>query len=222
MPAVTAMLPQVGVRGVLLLYLDGSFAFSIRQQTVRDAGVFIGARLNDDEVDGLRRRDALAGALQTAYKFLSYRPRTEAEVRERLRKSRVPAAAADDVVHRLKEHRFLDDAAFAQQWSENRTVQRPRGRKLVQWELKQKGIAPELAEAVAGALDDTATAYRAGARRAQRLTAGDYPTFRKRLGDFLLRRGFSYDVSARTVERLWNERPSTAEAGSDGALDDQH
>ncbi len=220
MPAVTALVPQLGVRGVLLVYLDGSFAFSIRQQTVRDAGVFVGQRLSDDDVTALRASDMLAGALQTAYKFLSHRPHTEAEVKDRLRKSRVPAPVAEQVVLRLKELRFLDDAAFAQQWTENRTLQRPRARQVVKWELRQKGIDPEVADAVTGDLDDVATAYRAGARRVQRMTESDYPSFRKRLGGFLLRRGFSYDISTRTVDRLWNERPAAGEDGGHGGLDD--
>lgn len=220
MPTVTALVPQVGVKGAILLYLDGAFAFATTVGFVREAGLHAGKLLTAEESAGLEFHSAVFQHLQTAYRFLSYRPRTETEVRERLRRLRCPAPVADRVVERLIEQRFLDDAAFAQQWAEGRDARAPRSGRLVRWELRQKGIAPDLALAATAETDDAAAAMRAGERRAARLPALDHGAFRKRLGDFLLRRGFSYDVTNRTVERLWQQRAPTDGEARDGAPDD--
>jgi regulatory protein len=219
-PTVTALVPQVGVKGAILLYLDDAFAFATTKGFVREAGLHAGKLLTADETAELEFRASVFQHLQNAYRFLSFRPRTEAEVRGRLRRLRCPAPVADRVVERLIEQRFLDDAAFAQQWAEGRDARAPRSGKLVRWELRQKGIAPDLAVAATAATDDAGAALRAAERRAARLPVLDHAAFRKRLGDFLLRRGFSYDVTNRTVEHLWQQRATTDGEPSDGALDD--
>ncbi|MGB2854192.1 MAG: RecX family transcriptional regulator, partial [Dehalococcoidia bacterium] len=53
-------------------------------------------------------------------------------------------------------------------------------------------------------VDDEESAYRAARRKGHNL-GKDYETFRQKLGAFLGRRGFSYDVINRTIERLWQE-----------------
>ena len=206
MPTITALLPKVRRRYTLDLYLDGAFALSLHRTLAQEASLFVGRELSPEEATFLTEREGFRSALDAAYRFLAYRPRSEAEVRGRLRRRKVDPGLIEQAVAKLKDQRLIDDAAFAHQWTENRAGHSPRGRKLVRWELRQKGIESELADEATAELDDEAAAYQAAARRASRGTAGDYQTFRKRLSDFLLRRGFGYDVAARTVERLWRER----------------
>ncbi|MFQ5471869.1 MAG: regulatory protein RecX, partial [Dehalococcoidia bacterium] len=81
----------------------------------------------------------------------------------------------------------------------------PRGRRLLAAELRAKGVDVELADESASACDDADAAYRAGARRAWSLSKQDHESFRRRLGNFLLQRGFDFEMSSRTVSRLWAE-----------------
>ena len=62
-------------------------------------------------------------------------------------------------------------------------------------------------------IDDADSAYRAAQKKANSLLSTDYQDFRRRLGEYLKRRGFSYSVIIKTIEHLWQERekPQTAE-----------
>ena len=85
-----------------------------------------------------------------ALDFLAVRPRSEAEVRRRLREKGVPPEAIEAVVARLERARYLDDAEFARYWIAERARSRPRGARLLQQELRLKGVSPaRIAQALA-------------------------------------------------------------------------
>ena len=100
----------------------------------------------------------------------------------------------------------LDDDSFARFWQDNRNTFSPRSRALLRHELQRKGVPPELIETALAEVDDDDAAYRAARPRAARYAAADETEFRNRLGAYLKRRGFSYEVMEHTLERLWRER----------------
>jgi regulatory protein len=132
-------------------------------------------------------------AIDVALRYLAQRPRSEQEVRQRLRRAGVAEDAATGVLAQLREHGLVDDAAFAQYWLEQRQTFRPRGARLVRAELRQHGISTE---------ED---AYRAAQKRAAHLPTADERAFKQRLSQFLARRGFDWQVVSTVVERLWGE-----------------
>ena len=144
-------------------------------------------------------------ALGAGLRLLSYRPRSRDEVRQRLAR-RVTTEAVNQALARLTERGYLDDAAFARFWRENREAHRPRGALLIKQELLQRGVAREVAEAAIEGMDDGGNAYRAGLDRLRVMRGLDEATFHRRMGDYLRRRGFYYGVTQRTVQRLWKER----------------
>jgi regulatory protein len=113
---------------------------------------------------------------------------------------------------KLKEQGLVDDAAFARFWKDNRETFSPRSRRLTKMELKQKGLDGDIIEQVIGEIDDGESAYRAAVKRAPRLAGIDYQDFRRRLGAYLGRRGFSYGVIETTTERVWRELKDSAAA----------
>jgi len=146
-----------------------------------------------------------ARCLRAALRLLKYRPRSRKELEERLRRRGFSPEAIAQTVLRLAEEGVIDDREFARLWVESRRALNPRSRRLLEVELRGKGIAPEDAAAAVEGLDDEETAYRLGVKRARSLAAADYATFRRRLGSYLYRRGFSWSLIARTVDRLWRE-----------------
>src|SRR5579871_1682570 len=137
-----------------------------------------------------------ARALDTAVRFLAQRPRSEYEVRQRLRRAGADAAIVESVLAQLRHHRLVDDQAFAEYWVEQRQTFRPRGARLLRAELAQHGIARSGAEAATQPLEASAVedAYRAAAKRAVRLGALDEHAFATRLGQWLARRGFDWET----------------------------
>ncbi|MCI0832565.1 MAG: RecX family transcriptional regulator, partial [Chloroflexi bacterium] len=144
-------------------------------------------------------------AMTAALRLLSYRQRSEREMRDALRLRRIPEAIAGETLDRLRQLRLLDDQAFAEAWTESRQRNSPRGRRMLLAELAQKGIEREVAQASVAALDEEAAALRAGGKRARTLGGREFREFRRRLGDFLARRGFGYDVCEAAIKQLWAE-----------------
>lgn len=146
-------------------------------------------------------------ALDLALGYLAPRPRSQREVRQRLLHGGFTAGTADEVLAALARQGLVDDDAFARYWVEQRRQFRPRGARLLSLELRQHGVAADLAEASSQTVADDAEedAYRAARARARALRALDEATFKQRLGQFLARRGFGWDVITPTVRRLWQE-----------------
>ncbi len=84
------------------------------------------------------------------------RPRSESEVRRRLRLKAVPPHMIDAVVARLHRARYLDDAEFARYWLAERARTRPRGMRLLRGELRQKGVASALIDQAVADFEETA------------------------------------------------------------------
>ena len=148
-----------------------------------------------------RRADPMAIALR----FLASRSRSEAEVRRRLASRGVDAEAIAEVMERLRELGYVNDADFAAAVIRARTHSRARGRRLVAEELQSKGVSAGVAgRALASCYGDELEVARPVAeRRAQRLQGCGFTEFRQRLGAFLVRRGFEHATAESLVTELW-------------------
>ncbi|MDP2728496.1 MAG: regulatory protein RecX [Dehalococcoidia bacterium] len=148
---------------------------------------------------------AFQKALDAAFRFLSPRPRSILEVRQRLRRRGLEPEETEEVVAWLQEREFVDDMAFANFWIENRESFRPRARRMIEQELRQRGVNPQALEARLETVDEEASAARAAGKKAQSLASHNYATFTARIGGLLRRRGFSYEIVSRVTRRLWTE-----------------
>lgn len=201
MPTITAL--KRGRGRCILLFLDGAFAFALEREVA--AGLAVGAELSAAQIDRLQEHNLAQRCHGAALRLLSYRPRSRAELQQRLLRRGFPAETVTAELERLAGQGLVDDAAFARLWREAREDLSPRSARLIEGELRRKGVAPETAASATQGLDDDEAAYRAAAKKASRWASLDYLGFRRKAGDFLRRRGFSWGVVARTVGRLWQE-----------------
>jgi len=185
------------------VYLDGEFAFGLN---VLDAArLRKGQLLSDTDIQTLHERDEVVQAYDRAVAFLSYRPRSIAEVRQNLIEKKIDDPVIDAVIARLIEHGYVDDAAFTRFWISNRQEFRPSGVRALRFELRQKGVATEIIDEALAEIDATEAAYRAAKDKARRLRGNDKYTFRQKVGSLLARRGFDYDTARTVTDRLIEE-----------------
>ena len=210
MTQITAIRAGRGRQQRVNIFLDGKFAFSLEAELAAKEGLQIGQELASSQIEALAGSDRFHRCLNTAARYLSYRPRSESELRDRLQRRGFDADSIGVVIGRLKETGVVDDIAFARFWKENRETFSPRSQRLTKVELRQKGVAADVIDRIAGVVDDDNSAYRAALGKARSLSLSDYQGFRRRLGEYLKRRGFGYEVIHRTVERLWQERESSS------------
>jgi regulatory protein len=209
---VTALEAQAHDPQRVNVFLDGRFAFGLHAKVVADAGLRPGDVLSAAQVAGLLQRDDVQQALLQAFSYLSYRPRTEHELRRYLAQKGRPPETVDAVLARLAEYHYVDDQVFALNWVENRQRFRPRGARLLRAELAQKGVDRDtIDQAIADAgADERALALAAAEHKLAGLRAADYQEFGRKLGGFLLRRGFAPDVVWEVVRDLWKARDGQA------------
>lgn len=142
--------------------------------------------------------------LDSAHRFLSYRARSEAEVRRRLLRSFDPLLVNDTISY-LRSRGLLDDHAFARFWRQNRERFRPRSRSMIQLELLRLGVCRDIIDETLEGFDEATSAIQAGRKLIRRLHGVDLNTFRHKLDGYLKRRGFSYDVVSSAIQHLWLE-----------------
>ncbi|MEK7450999.1 MAG: regulatory protein RecX [Patescibacteria group bacterium] len=146
-----------------------------------------------------------------ALKFLSYRPRSEKEIRDKLFQKKASSEVIEKVIQKLKEQKFIDDEEFAKLWIESRNRSKPRSLRLIKLELKRKGITEEQIESgiknqESGIKTDLEQAKSLVEKRIKRLRSLDRQKIYEKLGRFLASKGFGWDTIKQSIDEVLNER----------------
>lgn len=202
---ITAITAQKRNTQRLNISLDGEYAFSLDRLTA--AWLKVGRKLSPEEIVSLQEKDEQEVAFNRALRYLSYRARSEAEMRKYLSDKGFSENVSQTVIDRLKDERLINDPRFAQDWIDNRVSFRPRSQTQLRFELRNKGLSEDLIEdALQEAdLDDIELACVAGKKLVGRYARLDWPDFRQKLGAALARRGFSYETVRSVTRQLWDE-----------------
>lgn len=203
MKKVTALKLQRKNKDRVNVYLDGEFAFGCAR--IVAAWLRTGQELSDEKIAELKAQDNVEVALQRALNFLSYRPRSEEEVRRNLIKHGYDEPIIEEILSRLRRGKLVDDENFADLWVENRSEFRPRGGRMLRQELRQKGINDQVINAVLTDLDEDELALKAARKKARRYRHLEWMDFRKKMSGFLARRGFNYGIISDVLPKVWEE-----------------
>ena len=219
MPKITGLKVQARNKNRVNVYLDDEFAFGLVK--IEAARLRLGQVLAAADVERLKQADSTETAYEKAIRFLGYRPRSEAEIRQYLKKQALTNERLGAVVERLKRAGLVDDAGFAGQWVENRAMFKPKAKRALRAELRAKGVAAKEIEAAVAGVDEAKAARQLAAARAPRLMRSSQKLskleFKRKLGEFLARRGFDYETISDAVERAWREHGG--ESNSDESED---
>ena len=184
--------------------------------------------------EGERSAPDPEAAMEIAARFLGSRPRTRWELERRLGRAAAEPEVIEATLDRLAALGYVDDAAFARWWAEQRDRHAPRGRRMVEAELRQHGVSRDVLEELRGgelaepALDREALpgtelerARVALDRHLRNRPFPPDPKARQRLGAFLVRRGFDPDTVRTTLRMASAEStPGGSTADPDGFPDE--
>lgn len=227
MPAgtITALRAQANDSQRVNIFIDGAFALGVSLTTLSKARLYVGKALTDEEFAQLEHAEQGSKAYQAALRLLEARPRSTAEIRDRLRRKEFAPEAIDHAVERLGELGLLDDRAFAKLWVENRQTYRPRGPAALRNELRRKGVDRALVDQVLSneALTGDPAAHAAELARSvvhKYAHADSRATFTRKLGGFLQRRGFDFETIRPIIDQLWSELEQRAEDDEQSEYDE--
>lgn len=185
------------------VYLDGAYAFSLN--SIDAAHLRKGQILTEAEIAALQSTDKIVQAVNHAAGFLSYRPRSQAEVRQNLTEKGFAPEVIEAAIARLETLGYVDDHAFTRFWIENRSSFKPISQRALRYELQQKGVSSAIINEMITEVDETAAAYSAAQTRLRRLRGSQQKDFRLKLREFLMRRGFSGSISSEVIAQLIEE-----------------
>ena len=155
-----------------------------------------------------------------ACRFLSYRPRSRKEIENKMREKKMSEETIEKVIKYLEENNYINDKEFAMNWIQYRLENRPRGRIFLEYELREKGIPHDLIEeSLDKVYKDEFNEYDIATKLAERKLMSfrshtirgnqmENHILKKRLFNYLLRKGFSYDIIDRVVFTLLEDEPT--------------
>lgn len=185
------------------VFIAGRFSFALSAELAFKHGLRPGFEIDAALLGQLLSEDGEAKALTTALNYLSFRPRSRAEVQNRLERDEWSPSVIEAVLSRLESQKLVDETQFAALWIESRSRSKPRGARLLKQELRQKGVERETVEA---ALPDAETelenAVVALEKLERKLAPFEGREREKKAIEMLARRGFGFGTVKAALRRI--------------------
>jgi regulatory protein len=190
--------------------VDGAKAFELNADVLVKLGLRVGDELTEKDIERIMVEEARFRAQRLAVNYLSYRPRSSREVARHLTRKGYGKELARAVAQNLEKAGLINDAEFAAMFVRDRIKRRPMGRAMLRRALQEKGIAPQVVEQVLNRALSDETQQEAARELASKRLRLHQSTFakldaahkKKRLLEYLLRRGFSNDIAIKTVRAV--------------------
>lgn len=204
---ITDLSPQKNNPKRFNLFLDGKFALGLDVQTVVEQKLKIGKTLTEEEWQQLKEKVEELTIFDNSLNFLSYRPRSEKEVRDHFKKKKIIGAYVDRAIVKLKRLNFLDDEKFSLWWIEQRNNFRPKGKRALEMELMQKGVEKETIKKI---LEDENNAHKdkdtclilATKWLTKKQVNLNLPEQKQKLFRYLASRGFDFEQVSQAIDTL--------------------
>ena len=189
------------------IFLDDTFFCGVPQELLSKLDLYKGKEVDEDEIRKLIEEKECAEAKQKVLRLFNRRVYSEQEIRVKLEKKGYEETTIEKVVEELKETSLISDYSFAKAFVSDRLRLNPKGSFQISYELKKKGVNQTIIDrvfseenVVEGNFD---RALEVARRRLEILkNIRDKKTRKRRLYNFLLRRGFSYEVIKKVFDEL--------------------
>lgn len=185
------------------VYIDDKFSFGMSLETLFKYGIKKDKEISDDDLRKLKDESRDEKTYGKVLRFSTIRPRSEREIKLWFRRKGVSQDLQNDLFNRLKKLGFADDSMFASWWIEQRNQFRPKSKKALFLELRQKGIEKDLINSILEEKSDVSEidlAKGAAAKKMRRVASLSQEDARKYLFGFLSRRGFSWEIARKAID----------------------
>ena len=201
MGVVTNIKPSKKTNGYHV-YVDGGYSFTVSDLEFSAHEITVGQDLTTAEIARYQKNHLESKAYTRALRYIGVRPRSVRETTDYL--LRVNAQGADEAIERLIAAGLLNDLAFAQVWIRDRQAMKPKSRRVLVQELRQKGVESSAIDEALSEVDpdDQIRAIEKVIEKKRRLSRFET---KEKLIRYLLGQGFEYDLVKQATMSLENE-----------------
>ncbi len=208
MPVITAVTPSLRREGRFDIVVEGKSVGALSLDAIERLRLHVGTEFDERLAESISNEATRLRTFDRALDMLAFRARATRELRTALLRKGEEAANVEAALERLASMGLLDDASYARQYAHGKIVGPGFSRRRLQAELAKRGVAREVADsAIEEALaeddvDGDAILERVARKKLRALAKVDAPTRRRRLYEFLARRGYDSDDIRRVMDRL--------------------
>lgn len=192
------------------VYLDHAFAFALSEEVFFKYPIHEGDELTESFINEVLLAEERTRAKAKALQFLSHHALSVKQLWEKLLAKDFSEWTIRHVVEDLVRVGLLNDEAFAFSYVRSRLQQRPCAKRLLKWELKNKGISEEEADRIVESAYGPESEEEVALKLALKRWNGRDPKNKKKVIDFLFRRGFEWEV----IQNVLSALPSEEEVNS--------
>ncbi|MDD2646553.1 MAG: RecX family transcriptional regulator [Patescibacteria group bacterium] len=189
------------------VYLDGRFGFGATANALVDFDLFVNKELSQSEVNVIIKKDQAAKAMQKCFLWLGIRPRSEKELRDKLKEKKFDPQIVNQTIKQIEELGYLNDKEFTRMFIE---MKKSKGKIFIQQELRRKGIEQKI---IKDALEnyypleeEIESALRLAERKIKSYKNLPNYKIKQKLAQYLAGRGFNWGVVSQVFEKLKSSR----------------
>ena len=180
------------------IFIDDEFRFGLDEGTLIKFDLRKGIEITQEEIEKIEKEEVNAKAFNTAANFLKTRERSKKEIRDKLKTKEYLPATIEKVLEKLERLNIVNDKRFAEVFVRDRMKLKPKGKRVLQMELMQKGINKDIIEEVlqdlVGNEQEIELAKKVLAKAEKKYSGFDKNVKRDKTIRYLLSKGFSYDI----------------------------
>lgn len=191
------------------IFLEEKFAFSVDETVLIRYQLTKGKELDQWTIEEMNFEDEVRKAFNKALDFLSYRMRSENEVRQKLKEKEYGSAVIDEAIEKLYKLNFLDDRAFSEALMLTQIRTSKKGPKAIQQDMQKKGIDKQMQKDVLDSYSEeeqVELAKELAEKIADKEKMKTPRQIQQKISDSLMRKGYSYSVIKLAVADLELEK----------------
>lgn len=188
------------------VFIDGSFACGVNSDTLLKFQLKSGDEIDENKLKEIQDFDEYLYSKKIAFDFLSYRIRSEKELKDKLKGKDISQTTIERTIKHLKDLKLINDEEFARQLINEKLAGKPAGKAVLRQKLLQKGISFKLSDEILNEFfsgdNEKEFVISNFDKYFRRVDGLDRQQKRKKMFDFLARKGFDFDI----IKQVINEK----------------
>ncbi|HAJ33099.1 MAG TPA: hypothetical protein DCK79_06970 [Candidatus Atribacteria bacterium] len=194
----------------VVIYIDNKTRYKLNENVIKSLNIYVGKELSDQEIEKIISEDKTIRGKEYLLRLLSRRIYSRYEISRKLKNKGYPEKIIANLIFWLENNNYINDELFAEMWAQFRLQNKPIGRYKLNQELRIKGIKQDIIKKVIDkTYDEIDELTLARNLIKDKIVSSEIKNIRidpKKIYNFLLRRGFSIEISKNIYDELNNKQ----------------